>query len=331
MSTSLEAGINARTAWAREAGRAVGPLRRHLLTISHAVNHGETLTDALAETDDFFPAIFREMVQVGEHTGHLDGIFAQLAEQYEARLTMRRVFLATISWPVVELVLVLGFLGLVIWFMGVLRDMTGNRNLDILGFGLVGNRGLLIYLTILAAVGAAGWLFLRAINRGVMWTRPIQRLILRIPALGGPLQTIALERLAWSMSLTMNTGMDVRRALALSLRTTQNARYLDQIPTIDAEIVAGNSIHEAFCAAGGYPADFLDTLAVGEQSGKVGESMENLARQYRERARMALSALAVVAGVGVFVMIAAFIIVLIFRIFFTMYLAPINDALRQMR
>jgi type II secretory pathway component PulF len=155
--------------------------------------------------------------------------------------------------------------------------------------------------------------------------------MLRIPALGGPLQTIALERLAWSLSLTMNTGMDVRRALALSLRTTQNARYLDQIPTIDAEIVAGNSIHEAFCAAGGYPADFLDTLAVGEQSGKVGESMDTLARQYRERARMALSALAVIAGVGVLVMIAAFIIVLIFRIYFTMVLAPYSDALRQMR
>ena len=145
------------------------------------------------------------------------------------------------------------------------------------------------------------------------------------------MQTIALERLAWSMSLTMNTGMDVRRALALSLGATQNARYLDQIPTIDAQIVAGSSIHEAFCTAGGYPPEFLDTLAVGEQSGKVGESMEKLARQYQEQARMALIALAVIAGVGVFVIVAAFIIVLIFRIFFTMYLGPINDALKQMR
>ena len=171
--------------------------------------------------------------------------------------------------------------------MGVLRQMTGNRTLDILGFGLVGDRGLMIYLTFLAVVGAAIWLFVRAVSRGLMWTRPIQRLILRIPALGRPLQTIALERLAWSMHLTMNTGMDVRRALALSLRSTQNARYLDQIPMIDAEIAAGNSIHEAFRVAGGYPADFLDTLAVGEQTGQVSESMETLARQYQHQARMA--------------------------------------------
>ena len=58
--------------------------------------------------------------------------------------------------------------------------------------------------------------------------------------------------------------------MRLSLRSTQNARYIDHIPAIEAEISAGNSIHEAFCRAGGYPADFLDMLAVGEQSGKRG-------------------------------------------------------------
>jgi hypothetical protein len=41
--------------------------------------------------------------------------------------------------------------------------------------------------------------------------------------------------------------------------------------------------------------------------------MGRLARQYQERARMAMAALAVVAGVVVWMMIATFIIVLIFR------------------
>jgi type II secretory pathway component PulF len=331
MGTSLEAGIDARTAWGREINRATGPLRRHVSTISQAVNHGETLTEAFAETGDFFPAILREMVQVGEQTGHLDSIFTQMADQYEVRLAMRRSFLRVVAWPMLELILVISFIGLVIWITDWLRNVTGNPKLGIFGLGLVGTRGLLVYLTFWAAVIAGVWAVVRAAGRGLIWTRPLQRLILRIPAVGRPLQIIALERLAWSLSLTMNTGMDVRRALALSLRGTQNALCIDHIPTIDAEIVAGSSIYEAFCEAGGYPADFLDTLAVGEQSGKLGDSMEILARQYRERARMALGALAVLAGVAVGVMIAAFIVVLIFRVFVTAYLGPINDALKQMR
>jgi type II secretory pathway component PulF len=312
VSTSLEAGVDARTVWRREAERATGHLQSRLSDISDAVDSGQSLASALEPTGDYFPAIFREMTEVGEQTGHLDTVFAQLAEHYRAQLSMRRTFLAAITWPLIQLVLSLAVIGGAIWLTGIIGDMTGSR-VDIFGLGLSGNRGLAIYVTILTIAGIAIWLIVRAVSRGLIWTRPIQKFMLAIPGCGKPLQTMALSRLAWSMHLTMNTGMDVRRALRLSLRSTHNARYTDQIPTIDAEIAAGNSIHEAFLEAGGFPIDFLDTLAVGEQSGKVVESMEHLARQYQDQAQAAMKALAIAAGVAVWMVIAAFIIVLIFR------------------
>jgi type II secretory pathway component PulF len=326
MSTALEAGIDARTAWSREAQRATGALRRRLLDISDAVNQGYSLTDALVPTGDYFPPLLREMTAVGEQTGHLDSVFAQLADHYQTQVTMRRSFLGVIAWPVIELLLSLGVIGLAIWLPSAM-----GLKVDLLGFGLTGTRGLAIYATLLAMVAGSIWLFVRAARRGVVWIRPIQRLVLKIPGVGRPLQTLALSRLAWTLHLTMNTSMDVRQSLALSLRSTQNARYTDKIPVIDAEIAGGSSIHEAFRAAGGYPADFLDTLAVGEQSGKMVESMGTLARQYQDRARIAMTALAVVAGVGVMILIAGLIIAMIFRIFITSYLGPINDALNNMR
>ena len=321
--TALEAGIDARTVWKREAERATGPLQSRLLEVSDAINSGQSLADAFQPTGAYFPAILHEMVAVGEQSGHLDTIFAQLADHYHAQLKMRRMFLIAIAWPTIELVLSLGVIGVAIWIIGVLGIK------DILGFGLTGNRGLAIYVTFLAVVGVSIWLVLRAISRGLVWTRPIQRFVLHLPGIGKPLQTISLARLAWSLHLTMNTGMDVRRALELSLRSTQNARYTDQIPTIDAEIMAGNAIHQAFVEAGGYPTEFLDTLAVGEQSGKMVESMGRLAEQYQERAKIAMVAIAVAAGVGVVLVIAALLITLIFRIYFTSYLGPINDALKM--
>ena len=109
--------------------------------------------------------------------------------------------------------------------------------------------------------------------------------------------------------------VDPRAAgIALSLQSTQNIRYTSQIPVIDAEIAAGHSIHEAFCRAGGYPADFLDNLAVGEESGKVVESMGRLARQYMEQARAALGILTVAAGVAVYALVIAAIAMMIFRV-----------------
>jgi type II secretory pathway component PulF len=322
LATAVGAGIDARKVWSREAQRAAGCLGRHLQSIAAAVEGGDSLTDALARCGEFFPPLFRELVAVGEQTGNLEVVLEQLAEHYQARLTMRRRFLASIVWPMAELGIALVVVGFLIWIVGSIRDARG-KPIDILGFGLTGGGGLAVYLMFLAGCGAAVWLVIRAVARGAIWVQPVQRFALKLPLLGKPLETLALARLAWSMQMTMNTGMDIRRALRLSLRGAGNAAYTDLTAKIDAEIEAGNSIHEAFSRAGAFPVEFLDTLAVGEESGNVVESMGNLARQYAEQARLAIAALGVIAGWAVWVAVAVMIIAVIFRIF-SFYLAAIG-------
>jgi type II secretory pathway component PulF len=326
LAMALPAGIDLRTVWAREAtqGRSRAAQQR-LQAVSQAIEQGESLSDALARTGDYFPPLFRETVEVGELSGHLPEVFAQLAEHYETQLQLRRDFLASIAWPLIELGLSLGVIGLLIWVLGFLGEATGTK-LDILGFGLVGNAGLAIYLALLATVGTAFWILYRAVSRGLFWTRPLQRGVLRLPVLGSALQTLALARMAWTMFLTLNAGMDVRRALRISLGSTRNARYLDQLERIDAEIAAGNSIYDAFLAAGCFPPEFLDTVQVGEHSGRLVESMGHLSRQYHDQARTAIATLAKLAGIAVWVLVAAFIIAMIFRIF-SFYVGMIKSAM----
>src|SRR5688572_27174742 len=104
LATSLEAGIDARKAWSREAeGRAPPALRRRLILISDAVHAGRTVSEGLAESGSYFPTMFREMVHVGEQTGQLAEVFRQLADHYDHQVTLRRAFLAAIAWPVLQL------------------------------------------------------------------------------------------------------------------------------------------------------------------------------------------------------------------------------------
>jgi type IV pilus assembly protein PilC len=313
-SMGLLAGIDERTICAREASSAPGSAaRRHLTTISQTVNEGGTLSEGLAATGDFFPPLFREMVQVGEQSGHLGEALKQLANHYQNQLTLRRNFLASITWPAIELFLAVLTMGFLIWVMGFINDMT-HSHLDPLGFGLVGTSGLAKYATFVAIVGITLAFVIRAMTRGVLWTRPLQRFILRIPKIGPALQTVALARLAWVLSETMNTSMDVRRSLKLGLQSTGNAWYMDRIERIDAEIAGGNSIYEAFCKAGGFPADFLESVHVGEQSGNLVESMAQMSNLYQDQARAALNILATAGGIAVWAVVAAIIVFLIFRL-----------------
>ena len=203
-------------------------LRAQLEKVREAVGGGFSLQDALARTDNFFPRFFHEMVAVGEQTGHAAEIFRHLAEHYDHQVRLKRAFLQSITWPMVQLAAALGIVGLVIWVTGFIngRDKFG-KPIDILGFGLIGTPGLLVYLAVLATIAVAGMALYQATRRGMFWTGPVERGVLRIPVLGQALRTLALARLAWSLHLTYGVGMDLQRALELSLRSTQNRYYTD--------------------------------------------------------------------------------------------------------
>lgn len=328
LGTSLEAGIDMRAVWKREAaGAGRGALTRRCRAVRDAVAEGQSLADALAATGEFFPPLFRELADVGDESGRLGEVFLQLANHYDAAVKRRRIFLAAIAWPMLQLAIAILVVGFVIWITGVIGS-ANNMRIDILGFGLVGTSGLAVYVAIVSGIGIGAVLLIHALGRGLIWTRPIQRGLLRVPALGGALETLILTRLAWSLHLTLGTGMDVRRAIRLSLRTTHNARYTDQIRSIDDAIGAGSTIHEAFANAGGYPADFLDAMHVGEETGSLVESMGHLSKQYEDRAKVALATLMMLAGFAVWCLVAMVIIVFIFR-FFMFYIGTINDALKM--
>jgi hypothetical protein len=77
--------------------------------------------------------------------------------------------------------------------------------------------------------------------------------------------------------------------------------------------VHGREIYEALSDTGVFPREFLDTLEVGERAGRLPESMAILSRQYQEQARRSMATLTVLAGFGVWAMVAALIILMIFR------------------
>lgn len=327
MATSLAAGVDARTVLAREAKSAHGSARSRMAQINANVQRGGSFCDAVDQTGKYYPDFFREMVRVGEESGHLAEVLRQLAEHYEHQVQLRRVLLSSLAWPMLELLLASGVIGIVIFLMGAIPQLA-NNNIDILGFGLTGTEGLVKYLALLAACGFVFFLFYRATTRGVLWVAPIQRLLMRIPTLGGALETFAMARLSWAMHVTLNSGMDLRKALKLSLNSTHNVLYTQHVNRILAAIQSGDEIHEALGETGAFPIHFIEAVQVGEESGQLVESLANLSSQYQNEARSAMNTLTVLLGVAVTGMIAAMIIFMIFRVF-SFYTGVLDDALKM--
>jgi type IV pilus assembly protein PilC len=328
LSTGLESGVDIRRILDREAhGRSPRGVRNQLDEMSQCVSRGSSVYDAVRSTGQFFPPLFAELVQVGETTGHLDRVFRHLADHYENQVRLRRMFLSQITWPMVQLGAALTVVGLLIYVMSWLPKING-KPLDLLGFGLIGTAGLIEYVIYIALAAFGIGVLIQALRRGVFWVRPLQKLLLAVPVLGRTLQDLSLSRLAWSLELTFGSGMDLLKALPLSLQTMQNAYYSEHIAEINQSIRRGQEVHEALSSAGVFPNDFLDALEVGERSGRLPETMAKLSEQYRDRAERAMAALTQIAGFLVWAMVAAMIVFVIFRLA-SFYIGQIDEAARM--
>ncbi len=315
-----------RRTWQSECDRAPRRYAAAFHAVSDAVNAGNSLTEGLTEAG-IFPRLMVELVQVGEQSGQLTEVLKRLSEHYTRVVERKRRLLSFLAWPLLQLGLAAVVIGLVILVQGYITGLN-NKPLDMLGWGLYGPKGLLIYANAVGALVIVGWLVVRTLRRGVGWGRPVQRFFTGLPIVGDALQKIALARIAWALHLLLNVEIDLRRLIPLALRSTGNDYYQQHTAAMVADVASGKPLAEAFSKTGAFPRHFVDSLQVAEEGGQIVESMARLSKQYEEEADSALSALSIALAVLVWLAVAAVIITMIFRIF-GFYTGVLNDALEM--
>lgn len=323
LGTSLEAGVDVVNSLDREADKASGRYRRVLESVRDDVAVGANLADSVARADDSFPPLFCQMLGVGEETGHTGQLLLKMAKHYEKLLQLRRLVLTALIKPGIQLFMALGVIAVMIWVPSIVSPQSP---IDILGLGLVGNRGLLIYFMFLGGIALGVTGLLMEWWRGRMGVRTVTRLAMRIPAIGNFIRTAAMARMAWALSMTTGAGMDARRSMQASLASTYNPYYTQHEQTIDRSIAAGQKLHEALSSTGAFPIELVEVVEVGEETGRLSESLDHLAVQLEDRANALAGGIAIVGTFAVWGLVSAFIIFMIFRIA-SFYLGTIQGAL----
>lgn len=323
LGTGFRAGLDVVRLCQSEARVGSARHRQVMSDVSSDVANGESLAKAMRNQGRYFSPLLVQMVHVGESTGRLERTLLALADHYEERAKLRKIFLTGIAWPVTQLVAALTIIGLAILLQGLLAGPSGPA-MDASGLGLSGVSGFITYCVSIAAIAAVLTALALAIRANFLSIHRLIPLCYRIPVAGPALQTITLSRVCWTLALTLDAGLDAIRSVKLALLSAGNAYYRDAIPTAEAAIRAGQSLHESLAATGVFPRDFLEGLEVAEMSGTDAESLDRMAQGYEGRAKFALS---VLIGVSTFVIWAAVAILIIFFIIrlFMNYVNTINS------
>jgi type IV pilus assembly protein PilC len=144
------------------------------------------------------------------------------------------------------------------------------------------------------------------------------------------MEAFAISRFSWAFYLTQEAGMPIDQSLDASLKATANGAFIAASPQIVQDVQDGATLTDALAASELWPTEFIQMVHVGESTGTVPETLNRLSPQFEDQARRSLRNLATAAGWGVWCLVAAFIIFLIFRIVFW-YTGMINEAIENVR
>jgi type IV pilus assembly protein PilC len=269
--------------------------RQVLRSVLYDVEAGATLADAMRRHPRVFSELFINMVAAGEAGGILDTILNRLAVFLEKSDAIRRKIIGAMTYPAVMLLVVIGATVILLWqvvpvFAGIFTD--AGVPLPLATQIVLGISGLLqgYFLHLLLATVAAVLLLKRHVRtpRGRL---AMDRLLLRLPLVGGLVRKAAVSRFTRTLGKLVSSGVPILDGLEITARTSGNRVIHDAVMASRASIASGATISEPLRRSGVFPPMVVQMIHVGEQTGGLDTMLHKIADFYDEEVDTAVGAL----------------------------------------
>jgi type II secretory pathway component PulF len=294
LSTALRAGLPLLTAIEILAQQQQKPAMKELLAeISISINTGESLSDAMARRTDVFSPLYRSMIRVGETAGILEQTMTQLTALLDRDNKIRTNMKNAAAYPTFVLCLGMAAAAFVITFIlpKIIGTISGGVAVlplptkMLLGMGelIQGYWWLMIIVTIAAIYYSKKWV---GTEEGrLRW----DRFKLRVPVLGGVLQSIAVGRFARTFGALTKCGVTILESLEVVRDTLGNEALAREIDAAREKVRTGEPLAGPLAASGRFPPLLVQIVSMGEQTGKLDELLLNAAETFDGEADAAIT------------------------------------------
>ena len=291
------------------------------------VESGSTLADAMGRHKDFFSEIYVNMVTAGEAGGILDVILLRLAEYLEAAEKLKRKVKGAMFYPVTVLSFSgLAIAGLLIFVIPTFAGFFESANvpMPLLTRFVMGMSDFLLvwWWALVAGIIGAGWL-IRTYRKTPAGRLATDRLLLRIPVLGGVLRKSAIARFSRTLGTLVQSGVPILDGLEITARTSGNRVVEDAVMKSRASIAGGETIAEPLKRSDVFPPMVVQMINVGEQTGGLDDMLSKIADFYDDEVDSSVSALTSIMEPVMIVFLGAIVGVMVIA----MYL-PIFDIIK---
>lgn len=284
LATLLEAGVpidEAIGSTAEQNNKA--HIRNILAGVRSKIMEGESLAKAMQAFSNSFPSIYRTTIAAGESSGRLDKVLEHLAEYIENQRRIRNKIMQALTYP---MLMVLVSFGVVIFLLWKVVP-------QIISTVIQAHQALPLSTKILLMISNFimhdGWIVLIGLILAIVGIKALMRVkafrfawdsfLLKIPFISKVIIQMNTARFARTFSILVSASVPILEALSASAGLLSSMPMQKAVKEAAEDVREGASLKRALAVSGFFPPMFLHLIGTGEQSGRLGQLLNQAAKE----------------------------------------------------
>ena len=323
---TLRSGMSIARAMRMLAGQCTDKrLRKVMEEAAKEVAAGSTVA-ALEKHQERFPLTFIETIRAGEQSGTLAQSFDRLHKYYDKSYKTTEKIRSALTYPmfviaIAVVVVIVVMVKVIPTLAAVFADLGGK--LPLITRMMIGTSNFFArwWLLMFAVVVVAKLVYgsYTKTPKGRIWKA---KMALTIPLIGPINQMNASVQFANTMSVLLAAGITLDRAVETTAKVMDNALFRDEIRSMKSMIEQGRTLSDCLVGKKYFPQTMVDMCGVGEETGELEETLDNVADYYANEAEYRVQRLLAALEPTLLILLAIFaglIVISIYLPIFTMY------------
>ena len=254
------------------------------------IDEGESLYHALNTQKVYaLPDFFLQSLNVAGQSGKMVEVLTNMGNFFSAQNKVKKQVKGAMTYPAIIFTVAIGMTSFLIAFVvpkitAIFED-TGQELPPITQF-VLGLSDFLTshYVAIIVTILLVFLIFKVSYAKIDTFHRVVDSLLLKTPVLGALIQNHELGRFSYILSLMLSSGVAYAQAVQLAKATFGNHGLQDLFDKASVKVLEGNKLSNALQMTKGVKLkrNFMQSLALGEESSEVAQILDNTSTLYAE-------------------------------------------------
>ena len=286
LSDMLGAGLQLEPALkSMENRQELGSLKEVSQRIRNIVRDGVNFSVALKKVSPSFGPLYCSLAAAGEASGALDTILKRQAHYLKTLAELQSRLILALIYPAFLIFVGIG-VGIVFvttlipQLTELIKATPGGKipwaiNMMMVFADFIKSWWIVILLSLVGA-----FLFFKAWKDNDANKPKWDEMKLKMPLIGAVISSRFYVQFLETMANLVSNGLPLLRALELSRDATQNISLRTRLNGVIAQVGDGRAFSKAMIRSESFPPLLIDIIAVGEQTGKIDQSLRRAAERY---------------------------------------------------